>query len=75
MDVPYCFVKNKERLGRLVHQKTATAVALVDVRKEDSGDLELFSKNFRAAYNDNKDRSMGGGILGIKAEHAQEKKR
>lgn len=34
MDVPYCFVKSKAVLGQLVHQKTATAIAVVDVRKE-----------------------------------------
>jgi large subunit ribosomal protein L7Ae len=33
--IPYAFVKGKARLGRLVHQKTATCVALVDSRKED----------------------------------------
>ena len=34
MDIPYCIVKSKSRLGALVHQKTATAVALVSVRPE-----------------------------------------
>jgi large subunit ribosomal protein L7Ae len=34
MDVPYAFVKSKANLGQLVHQKTATCVALVDYRKE-----------------------------------------
>ena len=33
-DVPYCFVKGKARLGATVNKKTATAVALTDVRKE-----------------------------------------
>jgi large subunit ribosomal protein L7Ae len=33
--IPYCFVKGKARLGKLVHQKTATCVAVTDVRKED----------------------------------------
>lgn len=34
MDVPYTFVKSKAILGKLVHQKTATCLALVDFRKE-----------------------------------------
>lgn len=34
MDIPYCIVKSKSRLGALVHKKTATAVALVSVRPE-----------------------------------------
>ena len=32
MGVPYCIVKGKSRLGRLVRRKTCTAVALVQVR-------------------------------------------
>lgn len=28
MDIPYCFVKGKARLGQLVHQKNAAVVAL-----------------------------------------------
>lgn len=32
--IPYCIVKSKSRLGALVHQKTATAVALTSVRQE-----------------------------------------
>ena len=34
MDIPYCIVKGKSRLGALVHKKTATAVALTSVRPE-----------------------------------------
>ena len=33
--IPYAFVKGKARLGKLVHHKTATCVALTEVRKED----------------------------------------
>lgn len=31
MGVPYCIVKGKARLGRLVRRKTCTAVALTQV--------------------------------------------
>lgn len=34
MDVPYCFVRGKAALGKLVHLKNATALALTEVRKE-----------------------------------------
>lgn len=69
--IPYCFIKGKARLGKLVHQKTATCVALTEVRKEDFQDLELLSKNFRAQFNDNEHirRTWGGGIMGIKNQH------
>lgn len=47
-DVPYMIVNNKERLGRMVNQKTAAVVAFTDVRKEDEAELNLFIKNARA---------------------------
>ena len=69
--IPYAFIKGKARLGKLVHTKTATAVALTDVRKEDYQDLELLTKNFRAQFNDNEQlrRVWGGGLMGIKNQH------
>ena len=33
-EVPYAIVKGKARLGKVVNKKTATAVALVDVKAE-----------------------------------------
>jgi large subunit ribosomal protein L7Ae len=35
MGVPYCIVKNKGRLGTVVHKKKATALALTTVKNED----------------------------------------
>lgn len=69
--IPYCFVKGKARLGKLVHQKTATCLAVTDVRKEDYQDLETLAKNFRAQFNDNEGirRTWGGGVMGIKNQH------
>lgn len=71
MGVPFCFVKGKARLGKLVHKKTATAVALTDVKKEDVAELDLLKKNFQSEFNDNKDllRKWGGGVMGIKNQH------
>jgi large subunit ribosomal protein L7Ae len=34
MDVPYCFVRGKAALGKLVHLKNAAVLALTEVRKE-----------------------------------------
>ena len=53
MDIPYCFVKGKARLGQLVHQKNAAAVVLTDVRKEDEGDLANLASAFRTNFNEN----------------------
>jgi len=67
-NVPYAFVKGKARLGTFVHQKTATCLALTEVRKTDQHDLETLSNNFRNMYNENASlkKSYGGGVLGIK---------
>ncbi|CDJ43292.1 60S ribosomal protein L7a, putative [Eimeria tenella] len=75
-DVPYCIVKGKARLGQLVHKKTCAVIAVDAVRKEDQAELEAQCKNYRAMFNDNSDlrRRWGGGHLGIKSQHAQEKK-
>ncbi|XP_012288599.1 60S ribosomal protein L7a [Orussus abietinus] len=70
MGVPYCIVKGKARLGRLVRRKTCTTVALTQV---DSGDRANFTKVIEAIktnFNDRHDeirRHWGGGLLGSKS--------
>jgi large subunit ribosomal protein L7Ae len=53
MKIPYCFVKGKARLGKFVHQKQCTAVALTEVRKEDMNDLNNLCTYFNGVYNEN----------------------
>lgn len=53
MKIPYCFVKGKARLGKFVHQKQCTAVALTEVRKEDMNDLNNLCQYFNGVYNEN----------------------
>merc|ERR1712014_5610 len=69
--VPFCFIRGKANLGKLCHMKTATCVAVTDVRKEDVADLDAMSKQFKTQYNDNEKlrRVWGGGIMGIKNQH------
>lgn len=76
MDVPYCIVKGKSRLGQVVHQKTATCVALTEVRKEDQNSLGDLSNLFKDTFNKNADlrKSWGGGKLGSKAVALQRKR-
>merc|ERR1711994_1143972 len=40
MDVPYCIVKNKARLGIATRRKTATTVAITDVEGSDNSSLK-----------------------------------
>ncbi|EUD65892.1 50S ribosomal protein L7Ae [Plasmodium inui San Antonio 1] len=68
-DIPYCIVKDKATLGRLVHKKTATAICVQNVSKEDQEKLDYFSKICRENFNDNVDirRKWGGQKMSAKS--------
>jgi ribosomal protein L7Ae-like RNA K-turn-binding protein len=70
-NVPYAFIRGKATLGKLVHLKTATSVALTEVNKEDMQDVETLKANFREQFNNNEKlrRHWGGGVMGIKNQH------
>ncbi|CAI2366297.1 unnamed protein product [Moneuplotes crassus] len=71
MGVPYCFVKGKARLGKIVNQKTATCIALTEVKKEDEHDLKTLGQFFDATYNQNSGiRTVcGEPVFGIKNQN------
>merc|ERR1719420_475154 len=48
MDVPYCIIKGKSRLGQLVHKKTCACIAFTTVRQEDKAELDKLADNFKA---------------------------
>jgi len=75
-NVPFCFVKGQARLGKLVHMKRATCVALTDVAKEDLKDFDDLKRAFTAQFNENTQlrRNWGGGIMGIKNQHMMAKR-
>jgi len=68
MDVPYCIVKGKARLGHLVYKKTATAVAITEVKKEHQQTLTNLVQTLRVVFNDNVGvrTEWGGGVMGRK---------
>jgi large subunit ribosomal protein L7Ae len=70
MDVPYVIVKGKARLGTVVHKKTATALALTTVRKEDAAELQQLAGVAREQFNNNAEarKQWGGGRVGPKAQ-------
>jgi len=74
--VPFCIVKNKARLGQLVHKKTASVVAFTDVPKELRADFTKLVEGIKSEYLDNAHllREWGEPILGLK-HNAREAKR
>merc|ERR1712216_911681 len=54
--VPYCIVKSKSRLGAVVGKKTATCLAITDLKPENRNDLQslitLAEANFNNVYED-----------------------
>lgn len=70
MNVPYCFVRGTAELGQICHQKNASCVALVDVRKEDETEVNNLATAFRAQFNDNEKlrKEVGGFIKGQKSQ-------
>jgi large subunit ribosomal protein L7Ae len=77
MQVPYCIVKCKTRLGRVVRQKTATCLAVTSVAKEDVADLGVLAKAIQENYNNRYEehrRQWGGGKLSLKSQQRLAKK-
>jgi len=71
MGIPYCIVKGKARLGRLVHLKTCSSLALTDVNTEDKSGLGKLIEAVKTNFNDRYDelrRHWGGGVLGNKSQ-------
>lgn len=69
MGIPYCIVNSKSRLGALVHKKTATAVALVDIKPEHKQEFATIVSAVKANFNDKYDeirKQWGGGVMGAK---------
>jgi len=76
MNVPFMIVKDKARLGALVHQKTAAVLALTGVDKADVAQLDLLKGLALEKYNNNVDlvRRWGGGIMGLKTQAKLDKR-
>jgi large subunit ribosomal protein L7Ae len=67
--VPYVIVKGKARLGKVVHQKNAAALAIVDVDAKDKKDLADLVQRAQDNFVDRYSRTLktvGGGIMGPK---------
>jgi len=75
--VPYVIVKGKARLGKVVHKKTTSCVAITDIdNAKDGHDLQIFIDkaldNFNNKLSDTM-RSPGGNTMGSKHEARKKK--
>eukprot|EP01126_Amoeba_proteus_P057614 TRINITY_DN7342_c0_g1_i12.p2 TRINITY_DN7342_c0_g1~~TRINITY_DN7342_c0_g1_i12.p2 ORF type:complete len:114 (-),score=14.34 TRINITY_DN7342_c0_g1_i12:118-459(-) len=73
-DVPYLIIKGKSRLGRVVHRKTATVLALTSVSVKDQAALATFVTKARDNFNSRYPTAMktsGGQVMGIKHRTAK----
>lgn len=71
MGIPYAIIKGKSRLGTLVHKKTASCVAITEVRPENKQDFASLVQAIKANYNDKAEeirKQWGGGILSAKSQ-------
>jgi len=66
MEVPFAIVKSKARLGEVVHKKTATALAITEVKPEDAPKLEQLIGSAKTTFSEVQ-KKWGGGVLGSKA--------
>jgi len=67
--VPYLIIKGKARLGKVVHKKTASCLAVVDVDPKDIKDLGNFIEKAVEGFNNRLTenmKSVGGGVMGFK---------
>jgi len=71
-DVPYCIVKSKSRLGQVVHKKTATCLAITDLRPADVSSFGKLKESIFTNFNSRHaelNKRWGGGIMGMKTVH------
>merc|ERR1739838_892304 len=70
MNVPYCIIKGKARLGRVVRRKTCAAMCLTNTHPEDKSALSKVVEATKNNFNDRFDeirRHWGGGVNGSKS--------
>jgi large subunit ribosomal protein L7Ae len=68
-DIPYLIVKSKSRLGKVVHKKTASVLALTGVEPKDQPTFGLLVQRARDSFNSRYPTAMrtyGGKVMGHK---------
>merc|ERR1712029_1302150 len=78
MGVPYCIVKNKARLGKVVRRKTTTCLAITNVESSDRNALNKLVETVKTNYNERAEeikKHWGGSSLGSKSQAKLNKQR
>merc|ERR1712189_132147 len=73
MGIPYCIVKGKSRLGRLVGLKNCSCVAITQVNSEDRNALGKLVESVNTNYNERAEeirRHWGGQIMSQRSKAA-----
>lgn len=60
--------QGKARLGTVVHQKNAAALALTAVKGEDQRELAKIVESAKTSFNEGPRMTWGGGIMGPKSQ-------
>merc|ERR1712043_106915 len=71
MGVPYCIVKNKARLGRVVRRKTTSCLAITNVESSYRSALNKLVETVKTNYNERAEeikKHWGGSSLGSKSQ-------
>ncbi|WOK97286.1 60S ribosomal protein L7a-1 [Canna indica] len=71
MEIPYCIVKGKARLGAIVYKKTTSVLCLTTVKNEDKLEFSKILEDIKANFSDKFDeirRKWGGGIMSSKSQ-------
>merc|ERR1711908_45277 len=76
MDVPYCIVKGKARIGQAVNKKSSAVMAFTDVKPEDAKEFAEIQGVCKEFFNNDEKsrRTWGGGTLGRKSTMKKEAK-
>jgi large subunit ribosomal protein L7Ae len=77
LNIPYCIIKSKSRLGRLCNKKTATCLALSDFNKEDKDTFDKLVEAVKGGFNEKyltTSRKWGGGQLSKRSTRSVESK-
>jgi len=77
LEIPYCIVKDKASLGRLVHRKTCSCIAFTDVKSEDKAKFQKMLEAVKAKFVEKYEavrRRWGGQFLGVKHDLKMKKR-